>query len=112
MTVSATFASTALRLAHAVADHLAAAELHLLAVDREVLLDLDEELGVGEAHAVAGGGAEHLGIGLPRDIFIASLPVRERPIGPAFSATAAGFLAGAGAFFAPASAPITCPLKP
>src|SRR5438874_2685635 len=33
----------ALALAHAVADHLAAAELHLLAVGRVVLLDLDEE---------------------------------------------------------------------
>ena len=32
-----------LRLAHAVANDLAAAELHLLAVDREVLLDLDEQ---------------------------------------------------------------------
>jgi hypothetical protein len=32
----------ALGLAHAVADHLAAAELHLLAVGREVALDLDE----------------------------------------------------------------------
>ena len=52
-----------LRLAHAVADHLAAAELHFLAVDGEVALDLDEQVGVGEAHAVAGGGAEHVGIG-------------------------------------------------
>ncbi len=51
-----------LRLAHAVADHLAAAELHLLAVGGEILLDLDDELGVGEAHPVAGRGAEHLGV--------------------------------------------------
>ncbi len=51
-----------LALAHAVADHLAAAELHLLAVDRAVLLDLDEELGIGQPDAVAGGGAEHAGI--------------------------------------------------
>ena len=51
-----------LRLAHAVADHLAAAELHLLAVSGEVLLDLDDELGVGEAHPVAGRGTEHLGV--------------------------------------------------
>jgi hypothetical protein len=29
-----------------------------------VLLDLDDQLGVGEAQAVAGGGAEHLGVGL------------------------------------------------
>ena len=52
-----------LGLAHAVADHLAAAELHLLAVGGEVALDLDDELGVGEADAVAGGRAVHVGIG-------------------------------------------------
>ena len=34
MTVSATSFDKALALAHAVADHLAAAELHFLAVDR------------------------------------------------------------------------------
>ena len=51
-----------LRLAHAVADHLAAAELHLLAVGGEVLLDLDHELGVGEAQPVAVRRAEHLGV--------------------------------------------------
>ena len=51
-----------LRLPHAVADHLAAAELHLFAVGGEILLDLDDELGVGEAHPVAGRGAEHLGV--------------------------------------------------
>ena len=48
-----------LRLAHAVADHFAAAELHLFAVSREILLDLDDELRVGEADPVAGRGAEH-----------------------------------------------------
>ena len=57
----------ALALAHAVADGLAAAELHLLAVaagaQGVVVLDLDHEAGVGEADAVADGGAEHLGIG-------------------------------------------------
>ena len=52
-----------LRLAHAVADHLAAAEFHLVAVDGEILLDLDDEIGVGEPHAVAGGRPEHVGIG-------------------------------------------------
>ena len=51
-----------LRLPHAVADHLAAAELHLLAVGGEILLDLDDEIGVGEPHPVAGGRAEHVGI--------------------------------------------------
>ncbi len=56
-----------LALAHAVADHLAAAELHLLAIDREIALDLDEELGIGQADAVAGGGPEHIGIGAAGD---------------------------------------------
>ncbi len=54
------------RLTLAVADHLAAAELHLLAVDREVLLDLDDQLGVGQADAVARGGAVVAGVGGPR----------------------------------------------
>jgi len=40
-----------LALAHAVADYLAAAEFHFLAVYSEVLFDLDPELGVREAHA-------------------------------------------------------------
>ena len=52
-----------LALAHAVADHLAAAELHLLAVDSKILLDFDDEVGVGEPHFVARRGAEHVRIG-------------------------------------------------
>ena len=67
MTVSTTSAATALALAHAVADHLAAAELDLLAVDRVIALDLDQQLGVAQAHAVAGGGTEHLRVGAPID---------------------------------------------
>ena len=51
-----------LRLPHAVADHLAAAEFHLLAVDGEVFLHLDDEIGIGQPHPVAGGGPEHVGI--------------------------------------------------
>ena len=51
-----------LALPHAVADHLAAAELHLLAVGAEILLDFDDEIGVGEPHAVARGRAEHVGV--------------------------------------------------
>ena len=54
----------ALRLAHAVADHFAAAELDLFAVGGEVLFDLDEQFGVGQPDAVAGGGAVHFGVGL------------------------------------------------
>jgi hypothetical protein len=57
----------ALALRHAVADGLAAAELDLFAVaargQGEVLFDLDQQAGVGQAHAVADGGAEHVGIG-------------------------------------------------
>ncbi len=52
-----------LALAHAVADHLAAAELHLLAIDGEVLLYLHDQFGIGEADLVTNGRAEHVGIG-------------------------------------------------
>jgi hypothetical protein len=75
----------ALALAHAVADDLAAAELHLVAVVGTVLLDLDEELGVAQAHAVPDRRTVHGGIGRPAD------------------------LAHVGS---PSSAPITRPLKP
>jgi hypothetical protein len=51
-----------LRLAHAVADHLAAAEFHLLAIAGKILLHLDDEIGVGQPHPVAGGRPEHVGI--------------------------------------------------
>ena len=68
ITVSAQSVGHALALAHAVADHLAAAELHLLAVDREIALDLDDELGVGEPHAVADRRPEHLGVGAAVDL--------------------------------------------
>jgi hypothetical protein len=61
--IDCAFGARRLRLAHAVADHLAAAELHLFAVGREVLLHLDEELGIGQPHLVAGGRAIHVGVG-------------------------------------------------
>ena len=51
-----------LGLAHAVADDLAAAELDLFAIDREILLDLDEQLRVGEPDAIARCRAEHVGL--------------------------------------------------
>ncbi|VTR67999.1 conserved hypothetical protein [Desulfosarcina cetonica] len=57
-------ATAGLALAHAVADHLAAAELDFVAVNGAVFLHLDPQFGIGQAHAVAGGGAEHLRIGL------------------------------------------------
>ena len=60
--VDRAFGVRCLRLPHAVADHLAAAELHLLAGDGEILLHLDDEIGVGEAHAIPRGGTEHVGI--------------------------------------------------
>ena len=56
-----------LRLTHAVADDLAAAEFHLFAVGGPVVFDLEDEIGVGEADAVAGGGAEHMSVGGPVD---------------------------------------------
>ena len=82
-----------LRLAHAVADHLATAELHLFAVAGVVPLDLDEQLGVGQPDAVARGRAEHFGIGLAGDLAHAAVPFFD-------------------ACFASFSLPITWPLKP
>ena len=61
--VDGALGAAGLALAHAVADHLAAAELHLLAVDGEVLLDLDDQVGIGQPHLVADGRPEHVGIG-------------------------------------------------
>jgi hypothetical protein len=49
-----------LRLAHAVAHNLPAPELHLLAIDREVLFYLDDQVGIGETHLVANSRAKHL----------------------------------------------------
>src|SRR4029079_3963501 len=64
----------ALALPHAVADHLAAAELHFLAVGRVVVLDPDPQVGVREPHAVPDRRSEHLGIRLPGDFHL-SLPM-------------------------------------
>ena len=61
--VHSTGRTRGLGLAHAVADDFSAAELHFLAGNGEVAFDLDEEIGVGEADAVADGGAEHVRIG-------------------------------------------------
>jgi hypothetical protein len=71
-----------LALPHAVADHLAAAELDLLAVDRAVAFDLDDQLGVGEPQPVAGGRPEHRGIGAAADrVGHQRLPL-TRPLNP------------------------------
>ena len=56
-----------LRLPHAIADDLAAAERDLFAVGREVPLDADPELGVGEAHPIPGRRTVHLGVGAAVD---------------------------------------------
>jgi hypothetical protein len=57
----------ALALRHAVTDGLAPAKLDLFAIaagaQRVVGLDFEQEFGVGQAHTIAHGGAEHLGIG-------------------------------------------------
>ena len=45
----------AARLAHRLADDLAAAEHGLVAADAQVALDLDQQVGVGQADPVAGG---------------------------------------------------------
>ncbi|MNP29541.1 hypothetical protein D3C76_1225700 [compost metagenome] len=73
-----------LTLAHAVADHLAATELDLFAVSREVLFHLDPQLGVGQTHTVTDGGAEHVGVGPagnPAHPCASSLPI-TRPWKP------------------------------
>jgi hypothetical protein len=57
------FAACGLALPHTVADDLAAAELDLLAINGEVLFNLDEKLGIGKPDAVAHSRTVHLGIG-------------------------------------------------
>src|SRR6516162_1319265 len=61
--INSAFAAGTLRLTHTVADDFTAAELHLLTIVREVLLHLDDEIGIGEAHLVADRWAKHLRIG-------------------------------------------------
>jgi len=60
------------RLAHAVADDLAASERDLVAVTAalrdEIALDFDEEVAVGEADLVAGGGPVHFGVLTAREV--------------------------------------------
>ena len=52
-----------LALPHAITDDLATPEFHFLAIEGEVLFDFDPQIGIGQTHAVAHGGAEHVGIG-------------------------------------------------
>ena len=67
MTVSTTSARDTLALSHAVADHLAAAELHFLTVDGGVRLDLDPQVGIAETQSITRGRTEHLGVGAAFD---------------------------------------------
>jgi hypothetical protein len=50
-------------LRHAIADGFTAAELHFFPVaacfEREVLFNLNHQVGVGQAKAIAHGGAKH-----------------------------------------------------
>src|SRR5215472_660671 len=55
-----------LPLPHAVADDFAAAKFDLLAINRPIALDLDEELGIGQAQPVAGRRPVHCGISVAR----------------------------------------------
>src|ERR1700757_39394 len=61
--INSAVAAGTLRLTHAVADDFATSEFDLLAIGREVLLHLDDEVGIGEAHLVADRWAKHLRIG-------------------------------------------------
>jgi len=67
------FGGEQLALALAIADDFAAAEFHLFAVSGEVFFDFDPQLGVCQAHLVADGGAEHVGVGLPGNLHFNSL---------------------------------------
>ena len=55
----------ALALAHAIADDFTAAEFYFVAVVGVVFLDLYPQFGIAQPHAIAHGGAVHVGVGLP-----------------------------------------------
>src|SRR5690606_29436551 len=96
-------------LAHAVAQGLAAPELALLAGNREVALHAHPQVGVAQAHAVAGRGAVHLRVGAAADLkalaFAHGLFSVER--NPASRARRA-----AAAAFSPNASPAISPLPP
>ena len=96
--VGAIFRHT-LALAHAVADDLAAAKFDFLTVDRKVLLDLDDQLGVGKAYPIADRWPEHFDIGAATDLhrFV------PRSTSPADGGRVFGWRS---------SGPITAPMKP
>ena len=88
-----------LALAHAVANDLAAAEFDFLTVDREILLDLDDELGVGETYPIAYRWPEHFDIGAATDLH-------------RFLPRSASLADGGGVSGSLSSGPITAPAKP
>ncbi len=68
-----------LRLSHAVAYDLAAAEFYFLTVGGAVFLHLDDQLGIGQPHAVANRGAVHVGVSPSRNLarHVSRLPRRH-----------------------------------
>src|SRR5262249_4134189 len=60
------------RLTHSVANHFAAAEFGLVAIDGTVRLDLDEQIGIAEPHAVADGRSVVVRVGASIDLHRAS----------------------------------------
>src|SRR5262245_43056099 len=60
--VDRAFGTRPLRLTHAVPNDFSTTELYLLAIHSEVLLYLDDEISIREAHFVADRWAKHLGI--------------------------------------------------
>ncbi len=71
-----------LRLTHAVADDLAAAEFHFLAVDGEVVFNLYDQVGVGQANTVPGGWPEHVSVGSTSDTRHQSIAPMTSPRNP------------------------------
>src|SRR5262249_33289842 len=59
-------ATRTLRLAHAIANNLSPSELHLFAIDCEVILHLDYEIRICKAHLVTYRRTKHLCIGVAR----------------------------------------------
>ena len=70
-----------LRLAHAVANDLAASEFDLFAVGRSVYFDLDNQVCVGQPNFVSHSGAIHIGVGFAINVSWHIL-LLQRPIDP------------------------------
>src|SRR5262249_23765288 len=66
------------RLPHAVPNRLAAAELRLVPVHRRVVLDENDEIGIGKTNAVAGRRAVVVCVGTPVDLHGWAPPKRAR----------------------------------